>query len=208
VAASTHWSPDGKRIVFLGTADLKTTAYLVSTDGGLPEPVPMPDDHAWVPRSWSPDGATLALGRSGDPAAPIQLLDLRTGHPLKVPGSEGLIVPLWSPDGRRLAALSGDRERLVLYDFASSRWHDLLTGKERLSFPTWSRDSLSLFLSEGEARIRVVAADGRRAAVATFDGLRRPVTTGGWVGRTPDDSVITLRDLGLQEIFALDWEAP
>jgi hypothetical protein len=34
------------------------------------------------------------------------------------------------------------------------------------------------------------------------------MTGGNWVGRASDDSVIALRDLSVQEIFALDWEAP
>jgi len=35
------------------------------------------------------------------------------------------------------------------------------------------------------------------------------VTKGwNWAGNAPDDSVITLRDLGVNEIFALDLEAP
>jgi hypothetical protein len=31
---------------------------------------------------------------------------------------------------------------------------------------------------------------------------------GATVGQAPDDSVITLQDVRVQEIFALDWEAP
>jgi hypothetical protein len=57
-------------------------------------------------------------------------------------------------------------------------------------------------------------ADGRREVVASLEGLRivssagNRTTGGNWVGAGPDDSVITLRDVNIQEIFALDWEAP
>jgi hypothetical protein len=29
-----------------------------------------------------------------------------------------------------------------------------------------------------------------------------------WTGLAPDDSPLVLRDVGTQEIYALDWEAP
>jgi hypothetical protein len=29
-----------------------------------------------------------------------------------------------------------------------------------------------------------------------------------WTGLAPDDSPLALRDIGTQEIYALDWEAP
>jgi len=57
-------------------------------------------------------------------------------------------------------------------------------------------------------------ADGRREVVASTEGLRfvagagNNESGGNWVGSAPDDSLITLRDLSYQEIFALDWEAP
>ena len=31
---------------------------------------------------------------------------------------------------------------------------------------------------------------------------------GPWTGLAPDDSTLTLRDIGSQEIYALDWEEP
>ena len=213
-ATEPHWSPDGKRLVFWGDfwGQHKNSSYLISADGGLPEPVPTPDDQEWAANSWSPDGGTLALWQPR--AATIQLLELETGRFSKVPGSEGLFVPHWSPDGRHLAAHSSDRLRLLLYEFSSGQWREVLAGKQLLDWASWSRDGRSLFVSEGSARVRLGIADGRREVVASFEGLRivpsgGTVTSGGnWVGRAPDDSVITLRDLSVQEIFALDWEAP
>jgi hypothetical protein len=31
---------------------------------------------------------------------------------------------------------------------------------------------------------------------------------GVWMGLAPDDSPLTLRDVGIDEIYALDWEKP
>ena len=216
-ATEPHWSPDGKRLVFWGAfaPNHKNSSYSISADGGLPEPVPTPDDQEWAANSWSPDGGTLALGqRGGDRAPTIQLLELKTGRFTKVAGSEGLLDPHWSPDGRHLAALSIDRLRLLLHDFSSDRWREVLAGKQMLGWPSWSRDGRSLFVSEGSARVRLRIADGHREVVASSEGVRIVSGSGNlssgwnWVGRAPDDSVITLRDLSVQEIFALDWEAP
>jgi hypothetical protein len=147
-------------------------------------------------------------------ASAIQLLDLETRRFTKVPGSEGLLVPRWSPDGAHLAALSGDLLRLVAYDFSSDRWRDVLAGKQPLDWAAWSRDGRSLFVSEGPSRLRVGITDGRREAVARLDDVQIVPDAGNrttghhWVGQAADDSVITLRDVSVQEIFALDWSVP
>ena len=31
---------------------------------------------------------------------------------------------------------------------------------------------------------------------------------GSWFGLAPDDSPLVLRDIGIQDIYALDWKAP
>ena len=45
--------------------------------------------------------------------------------------------------------------------------------------------------------------------VASLEGLRQANEPfGEWVGVAPDDGVLALRDVGVREIFALDWEMP
>ncbi len=100
-----------------------------------------------------------------------------------VPGSKGLFSPRWSPDGRFLAAVSHDSLRLLLYDFASQRWRPRASG---CGF-----------------------ADGRKEVVHSYDVLRRVNRRlGVWVNHAPDDSILTLRDTSLDEMFALELETP
>lgn len=39
-------------------------------------------------------------------------------------------------------------------------------------------------------------------------GRQAPGVDASWTGLAPDDSPLALRDIGTQEIYALDWEAP
>ncbi len=50
------------------------------------------------------------------PGPNIHVADLKTSQVSDLPGSEDLFSPRCSPDGRYVAALSGDSTRLMLYD--------------------------------------------------------------------------------------------
>jgi Tol biopolymer transport system component len=60
--ALAHWSPDGKQIAFSGTAPGKPwKIFLISTDGGTPQPVTS-DEAVETDPTWSSDGNLLAFG--------------------------------------------------------------------------------------------------------------------------------------------------
>ena len=118
--------------------------------------------------SWSPDGKKLLLGSgpgiepSSSPNAVIRLLTLDTGQMTIVPGSQGLFSPRWSPDGRYIAALSFDSQRMVLFEFATGTWTDLVSNRTAsVGWESWSPDSR--FVSY-EARYRDTAHPDRRPA--------------------------------------------
>src|SRR5215469_9921916 len=97
-----------------------------------------------------PDGKQLrspvwtAESAAARPVA-IYLVDLQTRRLSKLPGSEGLFSPRWSPDGKHLAAVSSDSQRLVLFDLAAKKWSDLASGG--VCFPRWSRDGKYIYLN-------------------------------------------------------------
>ncbi|HMH07528.1 MAG TPA: hypothetical protein VK579_12690, partial [Terriglobales bacterium] len=209
-----RWSPDGKRITF--GADLPnglSNNYIVSADGGTPEEIPSPDKAVGDP-NWSPDGNSIVFWSA--PAFPVthtirvNIVDLRTHAISTVPGSEGIFSPHWSPDGRYLAALADGGEAVMLFTFKDQKWLELahIPG----AFPNWSRDSRYVYFhSFGmDASIyRVRISDRKLEKVVDLRGIRLTIgDEGTWCGLASDDSPLILRDVGSQEIYALDLQLP
>jgi WD40 repeat protein len=57
-----------------------------------------------------------------------------------VPGSKDLFSPRWSPNGRYLAALSADSQKLMLFDFSIQNWLVWVDEAHTVGFPNWSHD--------------------------------------------------------------------
>ena len=51
-------------------------------------------------------------------------------------------------------------------------------------------------------------ADHKLEKLFSLKNVRFADAGGNWTGLAPDDSPLLLRDVGSQEIYALDWEAP
>src|SRR3984893_12062116 len=103
-----RWSPDQKQIVFsLSIHSIRTQNYLVSANGGIPQPV-LPGEPDEADPNWSPDGNSLLYTADGS----LNVLGLRTHKASVVPGSEKLFSPHWSPDGRFIIAMSNDMQKL------------------------------------------------------------------------------------------------
>ena len=211
-AANPRWSPDGAQIAFFGEPDgMPAHVYVVPAAGGAVKELthgeggPSGDTDP----SWSPDGTSLVFGAQAidqriGPA--LEIMDLKTGRVSKLPGTEGLWSPRWSPDGRYVAAL-GFPNKLRLYELKSGAQTELTTFG--VGFPSWSRDSQSLYFEDSAtaAWYRVNIQDRNVEKLASLTGLRMASTSFGWVGLAPDGSLISTRDAGSSEIFRLDWEA-
>jgi Tol biopolymer transport system component len=213
-AGSPRWSPDGKQIAF--GADVPgggSKNYLVSTDGGPPQELPSTGENVGD-ANWSPDGKSLVFWSSyGFPIGEkmnVNIVDLRTGKILPVPGSDGIFSPHWSPDGRHLAGLSRANTSVLLFDFETKRWSEL--AHIPAAFPNWSRDGKYVYFhSFGDdlSIFRVRISDRKREKVVDLKGVRLTVNDIGiWCGLTGDDSPLVLRDVGTQEIYALDLRIP
>ncbi len=55
---------------------------------------------------------------------------------------------------------------------------------------------------------RVGISDRKLERLVSLKGFRRTGNFGPWFGLTSDDSPLLVRDVGTDEIYALDWDAP
>ena len=216
--ALPRWSPDAKKIAFMGSLPGKPwKIYVVSTDGSsLLQQVTSGEANDGDP-SWSQDGKMLVFGGEPDlegsqrSRMALQILNLANAQLSTVPDSESLFSPRWSPDGRYLAAQSADSTKLVLYDFQKRLWSDVV--QANADYFSWSHDGKFIYLTTaGQESVfgRVRVPDGHQIEklaslkdVRLFNG-----TFGTWTGIGPDDSLLILQDTSTDEIYALDLQSP
>lgn len=144
--------------------------------------------------------------------ASIKSVDLRTKQIFTLPGSEGLQFVAGSPDGRYLSAAPTSAQKFMLFDFKTRKWVEL--AKTDVGTQSWSADGRYLYFDSGLGRdpavLRVRIADRQLERVVSLRNFRRAMGSTGWPwsGLTPDGSPLLMRNVGSQEVYALDWEAP
>jgi serine/threonine protein kinase/Tol biopolymer transport system component len=210
-----RWSPDGTRIVFSGSRPGKARKiYLISAAGGNVQEL-MQEERTEADPTWSPDGNSLVFGRmpslefGSAGQVNIQILDLRSNQLSTLPDSDGLYSPRWSPDGRYIAAMPSDSSKLMLFDFTTKKWSELAKGG--IAFPNWSQDGKYLYFEEFlRAEIRRIQVPNQKfEVVAGIKELRRPnAISGYWSAPAYDGSLLVMRDVGIQEIYALELQLP
>ena len=209
-AVLPSWSPDGKQLVFYGTLPGRDwLLYTVSTDGGAPTEQIPEDSEKKLDPDWSADGTKIVFGNGpANKDSSIRVLDINTHQLSTLPGSTGLYAPRWSPDGRRIAAMTFDSRSLMLFDFETQKWEEI--AKITLGFPNWSKRGEYVYFLHEENQpsvMRVRIRDRKLERVADLKNFRQTGFWYVWLGMAPDDSPLLLRDTGTQEIYALDWQA-
>jgi eukaryotic-like serine/threonine-protein kinase len=207
-----HWSPDGAQVVYTDRSSEPYKAMLISAQGGTPTQM-YPEKQYQVDAHFSPGGKQIAFGRfpliqNKPDVFDIRIFDVDSRQVTVVPGSQGFYAPRWSPDGGRLAGLSIDNKKIVLYDFKTKKWSDWVSGIGSLSSPIWSRDSKYLYFDnisgDHPGYRRVKLGDTHSELIVDLSSLRRS----WWSGITPDNVPIFSRDISTDEIYALDLELP
>jgi len=206
------WSPDGSQIAFVAVqSGTHQQIHVIPANGGVDRELAVAQFDAWR-ASWAPDGNSILFGEfAGPPMSSIHIVDVNTLKVSAIPQSEHLLWPALSPDGHYVAAASLDGQKLMLFDMGTQKWSQL--AEANIGYPQWSADSKYVYFDSGysaEPTIsRVRVADRKLERVAGFAGFRRVITPWiSWSGLTPDGAPLLMRDVGSQEVYALDFEAP
>jgi Tol biopolymer transport system component/DNA-binding winged helix-turn-helix (wHTH) protein len=216
-AFAPHWSPDQKQILFTGfLLDRQPRLYVVSAQGGTPQSV-LPSNNKWasVSGDWRTDGRQIVLdvqevesGREPD----IRILDLETGKLTKLLGSEGMIEPRWSADGRYIAALNPKKKQVFVYDCRLEKWSVL----SEANFPAtlrWSPSGDALYYQDvdevEESIFRVPMATRETERVVRLgDLLSSGAARCMFTGLSPDGSVYVTVDHGDVDVYSVDVKIP
>jgi Tol biopolymer transport system component len=216
--AMPQWSPNGRRIAFMGATagkDEISKICIMPADGGPPEqPVAWP---GWqgIP-TWTPDGNSLIFGENAHISLPtsctLHKFDLKAGRTSDLPNTTGLWTARACPTGRYIAATTRDQGKLVLYDMQTARVTDLAAFPDSKvgDNPTWSKDGKFIFIdapfAPDPAIYRIRIADKHKERVASLRNIQR--AAGGidqWIGLTPDGSPLVMRRVQGSEIYSWDW---
>jgi Tol biopolymer transport system component len=216
MALNPRWSRDATQITFSAARGEggSSRIYIVPAGGGPVRQLTSGDNGSAADNdgNWSADGATIVFGAEfGDPSIEeknrlvLETVDVKTQHIARLPGTEGLWSPRWSPDGSYILAM-GFPNRLWLYRLKDHVRRQLTT--IGAGWPSWSRDSQYVYFQSnpGTDWLRVRVQDSRVEHVASLRNLKLASASLGWVGLTPDGAPIATRDAGGTEIYKLDWE--
>jgi eukaryotic-like serine/threonine-protein kinase len=209
---SARWSPDGRELaVEASEPGRRQRAYLISAEGGTLRELNAGKLNVGS-LSWSADGTTVTFNDAFEPGhSTIRSIDLRTMQTADVPDSDNLVGPVRSPNGQYLATTTVAGDKLSLFNFATQKWSEL--AKATIGSFEWSADSKFVYFDNGfsgdQAVYRVRISDRRVEQVASLKDYRRVVTPWNtWFGLTPQGDPLLMHDVGSQEVYALDLDAP
>jgi Tol biopolymer transport system component len=211
-----HWSPDGRELAFSALLPGKTwKTFIIAAQGGKVQELTQ-NKCPELDANWSPDGTHLLFGsyaiESGASCAEVlYTMDLKTHEISTLPGSEGLWSPRWSPDSKSVVALKHTMHAMMIGEIATGKWSELVgPSLETLGFPQWSRDGGLVYYRNfsQDAMCSVRVRDRKIEKMADISGIPITGNSGSWAAFAPDGTPMILRDVSLNELYALDFDAP
>lgn len=174
--------------------------FVVPAEGGAPRQLSYGNFHHNGPLDWTPDGRTILLSANRDEnwqyqplESEIYALDAAAGGLTRLTERDGPDAnPIASPDGRHIAYLGFDDQRLgyqnvLLYvmDRDGSNSRALTSSLDRsLASPVWAANSSTIYVAydeHGETRVARISMSGGATTVAeglAGAGLDRPYSGG------------------------------
>jgi Tol biopolymer transport system component/DNA-binding winged helix-turn-helix (wHTH) protein len=213
-ALAPQWSPNGKEVLFTAFFLTKRPRlYLVPSNGGTPRAL-WENSSAGSTRSgdWSPDGKQILFDYFEKDSSDLRMLSRDSGKVDKVAGSDGLIGPRWSPDGKHIAALKAKTYEILLYDVAARKW-SVLTEATNAQGMRWSADGNFVYYQEmGDPEQSVYRIRRGRSVpekvIGFGDFLGSMASQCHFTGVAPDGSVYATVDRGGTDLYALDLKLP
>ncbi len=197
--SEAQWSPNGERVAFLRSIELKTTLWTVNATGGEEKqlvtgsvfsspyrnspPYNRDQIKAW---SWSPDSRQLAYCAAQDGAWNLWTVnaDGAAATPISTnrDATLRLDAPLWSPDGQRLAystapsVPTADKKTSSLWVTTSSQPAQVFQTERRLRLLGWTApDRLLVALAENAAGTSTFPTTVTLLEIALKDNAQRSV---------------------------------
>ena len=197
---SPSWSPDGRKIAFVGTdKDWHPHIYVMNADGRKKKKL-TDDPGIYSVPCWSPDGKKLAFGfkfglkREGNNE--IYIMNVEGSDQKRLTNnSTDDSAPSWSPDGKKIA-FSSERDgngEIYIMNADDSDQKRLTNDSDDNSSPSWSPDGKKIaFVSHRDLNydIFVMNTDG--------SGLKRLTNNpayDGWPSWSPDGEKIAFETL-------------
>ena len=197
---SLGWSADQKWIAFTAAQPGQLFKnYVISADGGNPEPFP-PESLSQTSPTWIPGRDALMYSRAyGADNPALYVFDRPSGSVEKIPGTDGLYGAAWSPDGRYVLAVDAATDQLLLVDFRFGKRTEIAGPA---AFPTWSPDSRYIYFVRWGVnwifRVRVPSGQEEKFLEIPF---RQPPP---WpFTLAPDGGLILLRAHGHYDVYSL-----
>ncbi len=101
-ASMGTWSPDGRRIAYVGGPDGNDEIYVMNADGSSPTRLTNVAGSDSLP-SWSPDGKRIVFASERSGNGDIYVMDADGSHVTRLTDDTAVEEwPVWSPDGKQI----------------------------------------------------------------------------------------------------------
>jgi len=167
VIGGVAWSPDGRRIAYVGEHGGIYVTNAHDGRGRLVARTPKPTDNETLELTWSPSGTTLAFSEKTG----LYLVDADHGHSRRLTTACRFCSPSWRPNGREIA-FSRNSEVLAV-SVAKGSLRTIAGPPLQADSPVWAPDRSRIAFTRGTDNLRNEQTLGVFIVRPDGTGLRR-----------------------------------